>query len=417
MIISANIQSNSINGENGGNRNSYDQPPISPPAVRTGSFIGSSPPASGTWAITTDTQILNENVLLNGSIEVTNGALFVIDSSNLYFSNPSPYIKLWNSYLIITNTSIYNQTQVRLMINGWADVSHTNFTAAFYAYNATSINVTDCQFEGSGISVVACNGTLIANNTLLKQNLAAIVLDQSHNARVTGNYLRVNGSTYDCVGFRDTLSLNATIFNNTILNFHKSFFGLFSGSNITANYIAQTPDSPFIDGEAQILGDNIVFERNWLNNLTYDGLEAETGTNILVRNNTFQNIVAGCHIEYETNITLLNNTFLHSGIFANNCTGIYIWGNTFTNDSAGSVGITNSTVVDLRYNYLCINNLQLTNCTAVTQIGNISLCPPLPPNNTDEPGIEGFPPSVLLAVLGAAVIIGIVRMRLRLYKR
>ncbi|MHA1819395.1 MAG: right-handed parallel beta-helix repeat-containing protein [Promethearchaeota archaeon] len=388
------------------------------------SITGIYPPSSGTWIIAADTVIIGENLVLNGSIQISSGHTLSIYNSNITFSNNSYEIWGNTATLNIYNSSIENYDQIRMAVQSSINFTQSTFNAISKGLDASdsSLIVKGCSFRSikQGISLWNIDGATIEDTEILDTLNETILISYSQNIIINNTHLRGDGPTYECVGINVGATQNLRVINSVIENFHKSvFYQDVDDSYIGYSNFSQTPNSKYIDGELQFTdgSDNITIEHNYINNLTYDGIEIYQSNHYYIYNNTIKNVGAGTHIEHPFigYLTIINNTFLNSSPIISDGTNLLITGNNIVN---GEIVLNNCSDSEISYNRICQGRIRVDNSHNITEIGNIYSCDNLPGDlDIDESGlnkISGGMPWLILGISSISVILIIKKSKSRI---
>jgi hypothetical protein len=348
------------------------------------SITGISPPETGTWTISADITVENENLLLNGSIVVNNGIKFEIINSSIEFSLET-YDIVINGRFYGLNASIKHLYRIEchgtefILINSSVIDIHHGLQSG-----CDMIRIINSTFQN-------CNNGLLLNyadnfyceaSHFINIQKEAIHLESGKNATIINSNFRGNGNNYECIGLMAQNMDNITLSGNLYQNFYKNIYWRDSCEGyVSDSTFCQTSDSMSIDGELQFYNvENITIEHNYLHNLTNDGIEIYGGTNLLIQNNTFDQIFAGMHIGnlMSTNLTIQNNTFFDSLLIATLVTQLKIHNNSFMR---GTIGIDTCTEIDIQYNEICGDPIDIGTSTGIVANNNQYLCEPPPDDN------------------------------------
>jgi parallel beta-helix repeat protein len=362
----------------------------------TQSITGVSPPETGTWTISADTTVENENLLLNGSIVVNNGIQFEIINSSIEFSVDT-YDLVINGRFFGRNSALKHLYRIEchgteyIMINcSVLDIHHGLLSSC------DMIRIINSTFQN-------CNNGLLLNyadnlyceaSDFLNIQKEAIHLESGKNATIINSTFHGTGNNYDCIGLMVQNMDNVTLRGNIYQNFYKNIYWRDSSEGYVGNSsFCQTSDSLAVDGELQFYNvENITIEHNSLHNLTNDGIEIYGSDNFLIHNNTFDQIIAGMHIgnSPSTNLTIQNNTFIDSLLVATLVNQLIIHNNSFVR---GTIGIDTCTDIDIQYNDICGDPISIGTSTGIVANNNQYLCGPPPDDNGDgnQPDEEATP--------------------------
>ncbi|MCG3216636.1 MAG: right-handed parallel beta-helix repeat-containing protein [Candidatus Heimdallarchaeota archaeon] len=281
----------------------------------TNSFIMFVPPADGTWEIT-GTEIINQDTLLNGSIDINYGGELIISDCTITFQANSTF----SPEIINDGTLIIDNSTVTIIDN--------NFIIYIESKASSILTIQDSTIENTKIyaraefTQVTFQSNQFSNCSEVKlENLNELEIDDCTFVNSDGglildgvDYFNLTGNTFDTVDFGvhiiDTKS--GSIENNQFLDI--------------ANTGLQISRSPSGLSEAIIIDNNFISNRIGMDiskttmqmtenvlDLSEKGMILYKVDRSLISNNNFTNLIEVCiEVSGTLDATISENLFLDS---------------------------------------------------------------------------------------------------------
>ncbi|TFF87381.1 MAG: hypothetical protein EU549_04820, partial [Promethearchaeota archaeon] len=232
-----------------------------------------------------------------------------------------------------------------------------NFTTAIYIQNVSNVEIINSSFINGTDAFDLSNVNDIKITIAILRGIEGkgFKIKNSFNVTIFNSSAQGIGETYDCEGIKAFDSKKIALKYSTFWNFHKScFFTNVSYCYFRYNHFFLTYEALDWDGELQLEEDtdNVIFEHNFLQNMTYNGLEIYKSKNYTIQFNTIENVNAGLRMVKPplSDIRFKNNTIKFAELNINGTINLNISGNDITN---GSINLSNSSRVRIDHNNFC----------------------------------------------------------------
>ncbi|MEX0567779.1 MAG: right-handed parallel beta-helix repeat-containing protein, partial [Candidatus Njordarchaeota archaeon] len=206
------------------------------------SISGSQPPSLGTWIINQTTVVINESLLLNGSIVITENGSLIVQNSALVFnmSSDGEY-----NITVMSNGSLY--------INATNISSMNNYRYAIFVYRNTSFEVHESIIEAIGFNdtypgiVVYCDDAKI-QNTNISSDYIGILVNGSSNITIDNCYIDADDTNIKIINCTK-ISINNSLIDilGTGIDIRNSTHIVIANTNVSGGvYCMYIEDSKYI---------------------------------------------------------------------------------------------------------------------------------------------------------------------------
>lgn len=298
----------------------------------------------GNWIISDQQVVANENLIVNGQVQILANASLVVTNAVLEIDYPSDSFNVWSG----GNTSLHVQQGGTLSLSN-SSITTTQSCAMISAEAPAQINIKNCTLQNFEVAIDNASQTVIANSTLVvppNQSIAqAIQLSNSSGCSILGNNIfpissSNNNSAPTVGGIALLFSNQNNVQGNTIVGTVNGIsLNQCSNNQIVGNSWTG-PDNHYGEGAIglQNWSNNNVIENNTLDNSGSAMLFIWQSTNNKVSNNTITNAGLGIVLRWASNTTIDGNALQHlyeDGIRAYRSYDNLIANNQITDGGAG----------------------------------------------------------------------------------
>lgn len=299
------------------------------------SFIKLQPPSEGIWEISGQ-ELIDYDVILNGSVDIASGGELTISNANVWFESNSTHSLTIDVYgsLIIENSNI--------------SVTNLNYNFTIAGKGNSDITITDSRLENARVTLLSCD--FIAERTVFDNHklFTAYYLDAFIITEVTFQNSQTGVYLQDC----DYAILTNNVFSQVEYGIEMS--GL----------------------------DNATFTNNLFQDIPTIGIHSLIVEATYVTDNDFINVTTGIHVE-DRRIEVISNRFDQNDValFLDNSDNSIVFNNNFTEIIETGIELSLSRYVDMIENNfvdsaICIDGFASTDAFAF--------------NNTFDNVVEGI---------------------------